>query len=451
VPPITQPVSRASVADVRELFAERSQWQAWLDLEATLAETQAELGMIPVAAAAEIRRKASFEHIDAETLAADIVRTRAPVVALVRALAHACEGEAGGYVHWGATTQNVIQTARTLLMRRAHQAFMAKLGDVLLKLATLAENGAEMLTAGRTNFRHGLPITFGFKAAAWIEEFLRHVQRLRGAEPRVFALQWGGALGAMHATGEHGVALNRALSARLQLTPLAVPSRAGSDYVAEYVLLMALFSASCSKVARDLYILMADEIDEVFEHQGDDVVGSSTMPNKVNPKATAQVLALAARLRAMTPLALEAMQATHEGDAANNQMLYALIDQSCPLAHELVCAMDDLLGCIGLLPQNMRRNLAATGQAITAENVMMLLATAFGRTRAYALVKQALADSARQRLALADVLLADEGVRAAVDEAALRRAVDPAGYIGLSAEMARDMANAARQAAARLT
>lgn len=437
---------RPSIADIQKLFVQRSQWQCWLEIEAALAETQAALGMIPASAAAEITRKASFEHIDAAALAADMARTRAPVASLVRALAQACEGDAGGYVHWGATTQNVMQTARTLLMRRAHEAFMTALGDVLLKLADLADAGADMLVAGRTNFRQGLPITFGFKVAAWIEEFLRHQQRFTEAESRVFASLWGGALGAMHAFGEQGAELNRRLSARLGLTPLAVPSRAGTDYIAEYVLLLALFSATCSKIARELYMLMADEIGEVYEIQGDEVVGSSTMPNKVNPKAAVEVIALAARLRVMAPLALEAMQPTHEGDAANNQMLYALIDQSCPLAYELVCTMDALLGCLGLAPGNMRRNMAASGQAIAAENAMMVLAPALGRTQAYERVKHAIAEAAQRGAPLADLLLGDATVAGAVDEAALRAALDPAAYTGRSAEMAHTMANAARRA-----
>ena len=450
--PITAaPRGAPSTDDIRDLFAPRSQWQAWLEIEATLAQTQAELGMIPAAAAAEIRRKANFDHIDPQALAADIERTRAPIVSLVRALAQACEGDAGGYVHWGATTQNVMQTARSWLMRKAHEAFMARLGDVMLKLAALAETSAEMLVAGRTNFQQGLPITFGFKVAAWIEEFLRHQQRFEGAEPRVFASQWGGALGAMHASGANGVALNRALSARLGLTPLAVPSRAGIDYIAEYVLLLALFSATCSKVARELYLLMASEIGEVFENQADEVVGSSTMPNKVNPKAAVQAIALAARLRAMTPLALEAMQPTHEGDGANNQMLYALIDQSCPLAYELVCAMDELLGCIRLAPENMRRNLERYGPAMAAENAMMALAPALGRTQAYETVKQAIADSSRRQAPLTDVLMEVDAVRGAIDAAALRDALDPAAYTGRSAQMAREMATEARTAAQRLS
>ncbi|MBU6260531.1 MAG: adenylosuccinate lyase family protein, partial [Burkholderiales bacterium] len=434
---MTEPLpSRPSIAEIRELFTPRSQWQAWLEIEAALAETQAELGIIPTAAAAEIRRKANFDHVDAQALAADIARTRAPIVSLVRALAGACEGDAGGYVHWGATTQNVMQTARSWLMRRAHQAFMARLGDLLLKLAGLAESSADTLVAGRTNFRQGLPITFGFKVAAWIEEFLRHRQRFEGAEPRVFASLWGGALGAMHASGEQGVALNRRLSQRLGLTPLAVPSRAGTDYVAEQVLLLALFSASCSKVARELYGLMADEIGEVFEEQDDEVVGSSTMPNKVNPKVAVQAIALAARLRSLTPLALEAMQPTHEGDGANNQMLYALIDQSAPLAYELVCAMDELLGCLRLVPANMLRNLALSGPAMAAENAMMALAPALGRSRAYELVKGALAESARTRAPLVDLLLADDAVHGVVEPDFVRAALDPAAYTGRSAEMA---------------
>ena len=443
--------TRPATADIRNLCAQRSRWQSWLELEAALAETQARLGMIPAAAAAEIARKASFEHVDAAALAADMARTRAPIVSLVRALARACEGDAGGYVHGGATTQNVMLTARTLQMRRAHEAFMAKLGDVLLKLAGLADEGADMLTAGRTNFRQGLPITFGFKAAAWIEEFLRHQQRFEGAEPRVFASLWGGALGAMHASGEQGAELNRRLSARLGLTALTVPSRAGTDYIAEYILLLALFSATCSKIARDLYMLMADEIGEVYEIQGEEVIGSSTMPNKVNPKVVVEVIALAARLRAMTPLALEAMQPTHEGDAANNQMLYTLIDQACPLAYELVCAMDALLACLGLAPGNMRRNMESSGQAIAAENAMMVLAPAIGRTQAYDLVKHAIAEAARRGAPLADLLLEDATVAGAVDDATLRAALDPAAYTGCSAEMARSMAGSARSAAARLT
>jgi 3-carboxy-cis,cis-muconate cycloisomerase len=432
------------------MFSQRSHWREWLDVEAALARTQAELGMIPAAAAQEIVRKANFDHVDPQGLAQDIVRTKAPVVSLVRALARACEGDAGGYVHWGATTQNVMQTARTVLMRRMHLALLGVLADILDRMAALAQDSAEVLCVGRTNFRQGLPITFGFKVAAWIEEMLRHRSRLEGAEPRVFAAQWGGALGAMHASGDQGPELNRRLAQALGLGWMEVPSRAGLDYLVEYFLLLGLLSATCSKIGRELYTLMADEIGEIYEQQGEEVVGSSTMPNKVNPKAAAQAIALAARMRSMVPLALEVMQPTHEGDGANNKMLYSLIDQACPLAYEMLCAFDELLECTRLVPEAMQRNVDISGQAMAAENAMMALAPALGRTQAYACVKHAIQESGRPQAELADTLLADPQVRSAIDEPSLRRALDPASYTGRSAEMSREMADAARLAAKEL-
>ncbi len=438
---------RPSLAEIRALFTQRSLWQSWLDIEATLAEVQAELGVIPQAAAVEIRRCANFGHIDETALAADVVRTRSPILSLARALGDACTGDAGGYVHWGATTQNVLQTGRTLQMRRAHTAFMQMFGDVLDKLAALADSSADMLCAGRTNPRHALPITFGLKVAAWIEELLRHRDRLVAAEPRVFLSLWGGAIGAMHAFGEHGPEINRRLSQRLGLHAMRVPTRAGTDHVAEYVLLLALFSATCSKIAREFYALMADEFGEVYESLGDEVVGSSTMPHKINSKVAVQVITLAARLRSQVPLALEAMQPTHEGDVANNQMLYGLMDTICPMACELIVEMDQLLACIRLVPERMRQNLEISGAFIAAENAMMVLAPSLGRSHAHDVLHHAVAEAATSGVALPELLLQDEQVRSAVDEPALRAALDPANYTGHSAAMAKEMAAAARFAA----
>lgn len=438
---------RPDPADIRALFSRRSLWQAWLDVEAALAEVQGELGIIPQAAAAEISSKANLTAIDEQALAADIERTRAPILSLAHALGDACKGDAGGYVHWGATTQNVLQTGRTLLMRRAHAAFMVRFGDLLEKFAVLANSSSEMLTAGRSNYRHALPITFGFKVAGWIEEMLRHRDRLVAAEPRVFLSLWGGAMGAMHAFGEHGPEINRRLSQRLGLHPMAVPTRAGTDHVAEYVLLLALFSATCSKIAREFYALMADEYGEVYENLDDDVVGSSTMPHKINSKVAVQVIALAARLRSQTPLALEAMQPMHEGDAANNQMLYGLMDGICPMAYELITEMLALLDCIRLVPDRMRRNLEISGPLIAAENAMMVLAPAIGRNHAHSLLHDAIEKTAGSGKDLVAVLLEDDAVRAAFDRRTLEAAFDPARYTGRSAAMARELSVAAQSAA----
>ncbi len=447
---MTENVPPPAPAEIAALFSRQSVWQSWLDVESALAATQAELGMIPAEAAREIAARARLETIGEAGLAADIAKTRAPVVSLVRLLSRACAGEAGGFVHWGATTQNVVQTGRVLLMRRAHAALMRRLAAILDRLAGFAEAEAGTVTVARTNIRHALPITFGFKAGGWIEEFLRHEERFREAAPRVFRAQWGGAVGAMHAVGEAGPELNRRLAARLGLGWHEIPSRAGLDTFAEYVLLLGMFAATCGKIARDLYVMMSDEFGEVIEDLGEEVIGSSTMPHKVNSKIAVHVIALSARVRAQVPLALEAMQPSFEGDGANNQMLSALIDQACPLAYELAAQMDELLAAIRLRPAAIGRNLAMSGAFMASENAMMALAPLLGRTVAHDIVHHAIAEAVETGGDLATLIAAAPDAAGRFDAAMVRDALDPSSYIGQSVALARGMVGPARAAAARL-
>jgi len=438
-----------TVEDVEALFSRRSLWQAWLEVEGALAVAQASLGMIPPEAAERIAARATLEALDEAALARDIARTRAPIVSLVRALAEACGPEAGAYVHWGATTQNVTQTGRILRLRAAHRAILGRLGSILERLAALADEGAEWIAAGRTNRRHALPITFGFKVAAWIDEFLRHERRLAEVEPRAFTLLWGGAIGAMHSFGAQGEALNRALAARLGLAAPTIASRAATDHIAEYVLLLALFGSTCSKIATELYTLMSNEVAEVREDLGDDVVGSSTMPQKENSKVAVAVIALGARLRAQATLALEATQASHEGDTAHNLMVSALIEEAAPLAFEAAVRMDELLACLRPDPERMRRNLEASGELIAAENAMMVLAPCMGRESAHHTVHEAARTAMSTGESLSAILWRDPSVRACTTQERLREALDPARYLGESVPLAHRCAALAREAAAR--
>ena len=437
---------RPSVAEIRALFSRRSVRESWLEVEACLAETQAELGIIPPAAAAEIRSKANFDAVDEADLAIDIERTRAPIVSLVRALSRACDGELGGFVHWGATTQNVVQTGRLLLMQRAHRVFMLRFDDILVTLADMAEREAETITVARTNQRHALPVTFGFKVAGWIEEWLRHRQRFIEASPRVFCAPWGGAVGAMHAVGSLGPELNERLSRRLGLAHMRVPSRSAQDGVAEYVVLLGLFSGTCAKIARNLYALMADEIDEAAEQLGDEAVGSSTMPHKINSKIAVQVIALSARLRSFIQLALEAMQPSHEGDAASSLMIAPMIEEVCPLAYEMVEQTHALLKALRLHPEKMKRNLNITGTHLASENAMMTLAPLVGRTRAHDIVHRAIVRADQKGMSLIDSLLMDSEIPENLPEQTIQAALDPSRYIGLSISLAHEMAASARRA-----
>jgi len=186
---------------VRALFTEAARFQSWLDYEAALAHAQAELGIIPEAAAREIVAKAQLRFLDMDAVRAGLAKTGHPLVPLVWALDQACAGDAGGYVHWGATTQNVTQTGQLLQARRAHEIFLGQLAALLTTLAALAERSKDMLLPGRTHGQHAVPATFGFKVAVWIDELGRHAERLVGCETRVFVVMLGGGAGTLAARG----------------------------------------------------------------------------------------------------------------------------------------------------------------------------------------------------------------------------------------------------------
>lgn len=428
-----------------------SKIQAWLDVEVALANSQAELGMIPDEAAREITRKGRAECIDQAALLRDIDETRAPIVSLVRFLARACEGTAGDYVHWGATTQNVMQTAEILLIRQSHQRLLNSLAGCLEALAEVAESSSRMVMAGRTQRRHALPITFGFKAAAWIDELLRHEERLRSAEPRVFALIFGGAVGAMHSFGAQGEALSQRLAANLELHCFDVPSRSASDHIVEYILLLGLLAATCGKIAQELYMLMSEEVGEVYEDLGDAVVGSSTMPQKANPKLSVNVIALAAQLRSQINLALDACQTSHEGDAASSKMLYAAVDTACPLANEMLGELEALLTKLRLDPARMRSNLTLSGGLINCENVMMKLASAgLGRQMAHDVVHDAVINALRTCTPVEQVLASNAEVYNLMSAADIESALDPVSHLGDSVKLAIRLAQRARVEAVRV-
>jgi 3-carboxy-cis,cis-muconate cycloisomerase len=439
-----------SISDIEDLFSKKSFWQCWLDIEAALAQVQAEMRIIPEDAAKAITEKADLDHIDANALAMDIKRTKAPIVSLTRMLAAACDGEYGEYVHWGATTQNIIQTGRILQVRKVYNLMQSRMGMVLTAMVDLAERGSEMIMAGRTQRRHALPITFGFKVAGWIDEILRHLDRFNEVESRFFCLQFGGAIGAMQSFGEHGPELNRRLAKRLALYPLKVPVRSSNDYLAEYVSTMTLYATTCSKIAQELYTLMSDEIGEVIEGQGAEVVGSSTMPQKVNSKIASNVITVAAHVRSQLWLALEGMQPSHEGDAASNSMMGEAVDKTCIATYELTDDMERLLSSLKLNPERMMENLKRSNGLIATENAMMTLAPIIGRQKAHDIIHEAAQKAVSENQDIFNILMAESVVRENVSPEALRQALDPINYTGHCTEITKDCIARARVIAEKL-
>ena len=435
---------------VRALFARDARWQAWLDVEVALARAEAELGVIPTAAAAEIAAEARLDRLDRARIEDGLRRTGHLLVPLVWELSRVCAGDAGGYIHWGATTQNIVQTGDLLQLRRAHRIFLAQIATILESMADLAERSRDMALPGRTHGQHAVPVTFGFKVAAWIDETRRHAARLRGAEARVFVAMLGGAAGTFASFGERGPEIQARMAAHLDMAAMETPSRAIGDHLAEYVGLLGLLGATCGKIAREIYTLMKQEFGEVAEGASDGTIGSSTMPQKQNPILSQDVVAMAATLRALTPLALEAMQTEHEADRATSLMMRRAVEEACGLTGDILSRMQMLIAGLRIDPARMRRNLDLTGGLIMAEAVMLALGRQIGRQAAHDAVHHAAQATARGEGRFETLLAANETVRGRLAEAEIAGLLDPAAYTGECARIASTQASRAREAAAAL-
>jgi adenylosuccinate lyase len=432
---------------VRALFAETSKYQAWLDVEAALAQSQAELGVIPQYAADEITRKAKISLLDMDAVRAGLARTGHPLVPLVWELDRICEGDAGGYAHWGATTQNITQTGQLLLLKKVHAIFLHQLASLLRVLADLAERTKDMLLPGRTHGQHAVPATFGFKVAVWIDELCRHVERLRGCEGRVFVAMLGGGAGTLASLGELGLVTQEKIAQRLGMGSMTVPARTIGDHLTEYVCLLGLLAATCSKIGREIYTLMKQEFGEVEEPVPPGTVGSSTMPQKRNPKLAQDVVAATAQIRALVPLALEAMQTEHEADRTTSVMIDRALTESCTLTADTLQRLIVLFEGLQVFPERMRRNLDLSGGLIMAESLMLELGKQLGRQHAHDAIYDAAQASVVENRPFRELLSESPEVRKHLSGEQMATLMDPARYTGLCQQFAERGAVRAREVA----
>ncbi|MEZ4863768.1 MAG: adenylosuccinate lyase family protein [Caldilineaceae bacterium] len=433
---------------IRALFSETARLQSWLDVEVALAQAQAELGVIPAEAADEITRKAHLANLDLAAIRAGQARTGHGLVPLVWELDRVCAGDAGGYIHWGATTQNITQTALLLQIRRAHAIFLQQLAAILEAAADLAERTKAMLLPGRTHGQPAVPATFGFKVAVWIDELCRHVERLRDCEGRVFVAMLGGGAGTLASLGELGLPTQAKLAARLGMAPMSMPARSIGDHLAEYVMLLGLLAATSSKIGREIYTLMQQEFGEVEEPVPPGTVGSSTMPQKRNPKLAQDIVAGAAQIRMLVPLALEAMQTEHEADRTTSIMMNRALTEACTLTGDILQRLHVVLAELQVFPARMRQNLDLSGGLIMAEALMLELGKQIGRQRAHDAVYEAAQATATGGGSFQARLVNDPHINAHFTPAEIAALLDPARHTGLCEHFAVREADHARTVAA---
>ena len=438
------------VSPVAELFTEAATFQSYLEVESALARAQAVLGVIPQWAADTIATKARLELMDLKRVYEGLEKTGHPLVPLVWELDRICGPEAGGYIHWGATTQNITQTGKLLQVRKCHQYYLDSIGLLLLTLAGLAEKSKDYAMPGRTHGQHAVPATFGYKVAVWIDEIIRHVGRLKGCEERVFVSMLGGGAGTMASVGIEGLRTQDLIAKNLGLSSMSMPSRTIGDHLTEYITILAMVAATASKMAREVYTLMKQEFGEVEEPVPVGAVGSSTMPQKRNPRLSQDVVAWAAEVRTFVPLALEAMQTEHEADKTTSMMINSAIDRVCELTGNIVQGLNEIFSDIRLFPERMRENLDLTGGLIMSERVMLALGSEMGRQRAHDAVYEAAQRSVNENRPFTETLSEEEEVASRLTNEEIRDLLDPEQYTGLCSYFAETFAEKARECAREL-
>jgi len=421
-------------AAMRAIFCDASTIARYVEVEVALAAAEAGVGVIPKDAAAAIKRLARADAIDVAKLKAETDLVGYPIVGVVHQLAKQC-GDAGRYVHWGATTQDIMDTATVLQIRDALALVEADLAALDKGLAALARKHRDTVMAGRTHLQHALPVTFGYKAAVWLSMVQRHRQRLAELKPRVLVGQFAGAAGTLASLGDGGLAVHDALMDVLRLGRPPIAWHVARDGLAETVSFLGLVTGTLAKIATDVMLMMQTEVGEVFEPFVKGRGSSSTMPQKRNPIACEFIVAAAKIVRQHAGLMLDALVADHERATGPWQLEWAAIPEAFIATGGALRQSRFLLDGLIVDAGRMRRNLDLTGGLIVAEAVMMALAEHTGRQDAHDIVYGA----CRMALDNGSTLLAELArlpeVTRHLDKQRLAELTDPVNYLGSAQAM----------------
>jgi 3-carboxy-cis,cis-muconate cycloisomerase len=420
---------------MRRVFSDENRTRCYLEIEAALARVQAQLGIIPADATAEIERQCRIENIDFAKLKQQTERIGYPILGVVQQIVALCRDGLGEWCHWGATTQDITDTATVMQIRDALALVEQDLEAIAAALAELARRHRDTPMAGRSNLQQAVPITFGFKAATLLAAMQRHRARLAELRARVLVGEFAGAAGTLSSLGADGLKVQEALMRELALGQPEIAWHTVRDRIAEVGCFLALLTGTLGKIAMDVKLLMQTEVAEVFEpfHAGRG--SSSTMPQKRNPVSSLYIHATAALVRQSAAALLEAAVADHERSTGPWEIEWIALPEAFLLASGCLAQSRVMLAGLEVDAKRMRVNLDLTNGLIVSEAVMMGLGPHLGRQRAHDVVY----DKCREALAsgrmLRDVLAEEPEITAHVSRDELAWLTDPTNYLGLAGAM----------------
>ena len=427
---------RYGTREMRRIFEEESRLQRLLDVEAALAWAHSEVGNIPREDAEKIMEMASIRHVKLSRVKEIDRQIRHDMMAMVRALSEVC-GASGRYVHLGATSSDITDTATALQLKEALDLIEQRLNDLEKILVEGAKRYKETVMMGRTHGQQALPTTLGFKFAVWTREIARHIQRLHECRERVLVGKMSGAVGTQAALGPHATGIQELVMKRLGIKPAEISTQiVQRDRHAELISILAMIASTLDNIATEIRELQRTEIGEVFEpFERERQVGSSTMPHKRNPIICERVCGLAKIMRSLVVPALENIPTWHERDLTQSSAERFLIPEACILTDYMLVLITDVLKGLEVDEQRMRRNMELTQGRVMSEAVMIALTRkGMDRQKAHELIRALAIKSRVENKAFKDVLLEDDAVCRLLDEKEIDEALDPENYLGTAKE-----------------
>ncbi len=421
--------------EARRIFCDFRRLQRWLEVEVALANCQAELGIIPGEAASELTRTAHLEQLDLKAIQSDIARTGHSLIPLLNAWQKVSSPEAGQYIHFGPTTQDIQDTAQILEVRDALDLIERDLGTVIRELSQLASKHRDLAIIGRTHGQHALPTTLGLKIAIWLDEALRNFDRLRQLRERVLVSQLFGGVGTMASLSPKGITLLANFSARLGLAAPDTAWHGARDRLVEFTTTLATLMGSLGKIANEICQLARNEIGEFEEpfHQGK--IGSSTMPHKRNPELCEQVVVLAKLVKSNASLAFDTLINEHERDYRSVRLEWITITESSLFTCGALNLMRAILKNLIVHEDRIGANLERAACLVSTEALMFLLAEKIGKQNAHHLIYQASMQTHATQGSLLELLMEQPEVRANFSPDLLTQAISPANHIGLAQQL----------------
>lgn len=438
--------SLATTESLAELFSDHSVLQAMLAFESALARAEALCNIIPQSAADAIAAAAQADFFDSATIAHEALLSATPAIPLVKAVTErvrAKDSAAAGFVHWGATSQDVCDTALVLLLKRAQPILESDLKRLEKALRRLAEEHANTVMLGRTLLQAAGPVTFGLKAAGWLASIHRGGKRLHGCFAETLAVQFGGATGTLAALGKSGVAVGQRLAQELGLGYPDAPWHTHRDRLAALLCACGVLTGSLGKIARDISLLMQTEVGEAAEAKVAGRGGSSTMPHKRNPVGCVEALAAANRTPALVSSFLSTMVQEQERAAGGWQAEWPIVAGVIQATGLALTAMAEVAEGLTVDAARMRANIDSTRGTVFAERAMMLLAAELGRDEAQKLVEAAARKSLEQNYSFSEVLGEMPEVKRHLDQEAIRNLEVPEQYLGVADEFRKRLLDSA--------